>query len=168
VLVTLTGPESCGKTSLAQQLAHHFGVPLIPERAREYLSDATSPCTFFDLRRIAAWQWHSERQYRETDSLTIADTDLLTIRIWSEIRFGRCDPWILKRSRQIEGKRYLLMLPDLPWEPDPLRENPHDRQQVLQCYRESLNVMRAVYAEISGSGPQRFARALAVVQGWLS
>ena len=39
VKVVLFGPESTGKTTLAQQLAEHYQTEWVPEYAREYLQD---------------------------------------------------------------------------------------------------------------------------------
>ena len=35
--IVLTGPESCGKTELANQLSEQLSVPCVPEIARDYL-----------------------------------------------------------------------------------------------------------------------------------
>ena len=37
--VSLTGPESTGKSTLAARLAAHYGTAFAPEFAREYLAD---------------------------------------------------------------------------------------------------------------------------------
>ena len=34
--IAVVGPESCGKSTLAQKLAHHFGGRYVPEMARAY------------------------------------------------------------------------------------------------------------------------------------
>ena len=38
--VSLTGPESTGKSTLAAQLAAHYGTVFAPEFAREYLAES--------------------------------------------------------------------------------------------------------------------------------
>ncbi len=36
-IIVITGAESTGKSTLAENLAGHFSVPYIPEIAREYI-----------------------------------------------------------------------------------------------------------------------------------
>ena len=41
-IVVVTGPESCGKTTLARQLADRWEAPLVSEAARDYLQNKGS------------------------------------------------------------------------------------------------------------------------------
>ena len=41
-IVVVTGPESCGKTTLARQLADRWEAPLVNEAARDYLKNKDS------------------------------------------------------------------------------------------------------------------------------
>ena len=41
-IFVITGPESCGKTTLARQLANRWGAPLVNEAARAYLQEKDS------------------------------------------------------------------------------------------------------------------------------
>ena len=40
----------------------------------------------------------------------VLDTDLITIKIWSEYKFGNCDTWILDKieEQKNENRFYLL------------------------------------------------------------
>jgi nicotinamide riboside kinase len=51
--VSLTGPESTGKSTLAAQLAAHYGTTFAPEFAREYLADSGPHYSPKDLEEIA-------------------------------------------------------------------------------------------------------------------
>src|SRR5262249_50790304 len=51
--VVITGPESTGKTTLAQQLATHFGTRWVPEYGRVYLDVKGAPCEESDIPAIA-------------------------------------------------------------------------------------------------------------------
>ncbi|MDZ4748275.1 MAG: ATP-binding protein [Saprospiraceae bacterium] len=57
--ITIVGPESSGKTTLARELATIYGVPWIPEYAREYLYGLGRPYHANDLKRIAEGQLDS-------------------------------------------------------------------------------------------------------------
>ena len=55
--------------------------------------------------------------------LLLCDTDAITVRIWSEEKFGRCDPrWSSSPRNGRTTGHWLLCRPDIPWEPDQLRE----------------------------------------------
>ena len=54
--VVLTGPESSGKSTLAQALANFFGCNLVPEFARSYLGALQREYNYEDLAIIARGQ----------------------------------------------------------------------------------------------------------------
>jgi len=56
VLICITGPESSGKTTMSNFLAHALCAPLVPEFARGYLNDKAEEYTFDDLAVIAKGQ----------------------------------------------------------------------------------------------------------------
>jgi nicotinamide riboside kinase len=57
--IAIFGPESTGKTRLAEGLAAHFGAPWVPEYAREFW-DAHGVITLEDIPGIAREQWRRE------------------------------------------------------------------------------------------------------------
>lgn len=164
--IAITGPESSGKTTLARALAAHFGLPWVPEFAREYLADLRRPYDEEDLLCIAEGQLEAEQRVAaERPSMLVCDTDLLVIRIWSQEKFGRVDS---RLEELVDGTEYhhtLLCRPDLPWEPDPLRENPHDRDRLFGIYEQELNALGRTYAVIQGERTERLHRAVHAVAG---
>jgi NadR type nicotinamide-nucleotide adenylyltransferase len=168
--VAIVGAECSGKTTLARALAAHFGVSWIPEYAREYLA-GHSAYDQDDLIEIARGQQRAEA-HAAGGQLAIADTDLIVIKVWWDVRFGgensRLDAML---DADLSGNRrraYLLTTPDIPWVGDPLRENPLDRPALHARYRTLLDTLQVPYAEISGSRAQRLERAVAAVRRWLS
>ena len=159
--VSLTGPESTGKSSLAAQLAAHYGTSFAPEFAREYLARSGPHYTPDDLEEIARGQLAAEAEAvaRAHHNVVFFDSDLLVIKIWAEHSFGSCPEWILRTIDKQQYDLALLMGVDLPWEPDPLREHPHLRQHFYDLYRRELSGRMSNFAEISGSGDRRFAQA---------
>lgn len=55
-IITLVGPESSGKTTLARQLAAELGCPWVPEYARQYLEQRGGYYDETDLDMIAEGQ----------------------------------------------------------------------------------------------------------------
>ena len=162
--IVVTGPESSGKTTLANALARHLACPLVPEAARELLAPHT-PYTPGTLLRLARAQVDGERAARQHNpALVVADTDLQVLRIWWQKKFGPCPRDSLERNASAAAERfYLLCRPDLPWETDPLRENPQDRDRLFDLYRADLAGRDLNYGIVEGRGNERLACALHVL-----
>lgn len=167
--VILVGPESSGKTSLARALAARYGAPWVAEVARDLLP-LSGRYDAEDLERIARAQIEAEQAVvAARGGLVFVDTDLLVIDVWWRERFGTPPEWLTARLRsevRESSRRYLLCRPDLPWEPDPLRENPHDRERLLTIYERRLDELAASYRAISGTGHARLTAAVAAVESW--
>jgi NadR type nicotinamide-nucleotide adenylyltransferase len=166
--ISLTGPESAGKSSLAAQLAAHYGTAWVPEYARAYLETHGPAYALPDLEAIARGQLAAEdAAVAQAMGLLFCDTDLLVVKIWAENAFGTCPAWVVA---ELEKPRYaltLLLAPDLPWAPDPLREHPDSAQRWYfhELYRAELVSRGWPFVEISGPPRERLAQALAAVEG---
>lgn len=169
-LFVTTGAESSGKTTLARRLSERFSAPLVTEASRDYLSAlyAKHPGYRYDegdLLHIARLQLTREQEaLRGAPALLICDTDLLVIVVWSEVVFGRCAPALMKLfedSLAGAARHYLLCdWNGITWEPDPLRENPHDRHLLYARYRARLEALGLPYRTVSGAEPARLRQAL--------
>ncbi len=78
-----------------------------------------------------------------------------------EHKYGFCDPWIDAQLRIRPYDLYLLCNIDMPWEDDPLREHPNEREVLFEKYVLALEAMNAKYAIISGKGAERLNNAIA-------
>lgn len=159
--ISITGPESTGKSVLAKQLAEYFSTCYVPEIAREYLEQLGRPYEYEDIVKIAREQLNREN----TLSLTVkqvlfCDTDLLVTKVWSRYKYGKCDPWLETELNYHRYDLYLLCNVDLPWEDDPLREHPLQRRELFEIYRQELDKMKANYRIVSGMGDERLQQAI--------
>ncbi len=162
--IAIVGPESSGKTTLCQALAAHFAAPWVPEFAREYLEARGGRYAQAELLSIAEGQCAGEDlAMRLGAPLVICDTDMITIRIWSEEKFGGCDARLIALTENRHYDHWLLCRPDFPWEPDPLRENPHDRDRLFVVYEKMLNELGKPYTIIEGDRAQRMRQAKAII-----
>ena len=173
--VAVVGAECSGKTTLAVQLAQRFGAPCVAEYARDYLDRARAAGRVGyrpdDVLAIARGQQHAEAAATAGADLVIADTDLVVIKIWWEVRYGGTDPWVEGALHDARAgprrRRYLLTRPDIPWVADPLRENPLDRAALHERYRALLETLGVGYIELSGTPAARLDAATAAVRRWL-
>ena len=163
--IAITGPESTGKSTIAQQLATHFNTLWVPEFARHYIADLHRPYSPVDLENIARGQLQFQQDAEaQNPEILFTDTELLVIKIWSENAFGSCPEWILNSLQNQRFDLYLLMNIDLPWEPDPQREHPHMRPYFFDLYKAELERLKFPYQVVSGSEEERFKAALEAVK----
>ncbi|MCB9285490.1 MAG: ATP-binding protein [Lewinellaceae bacterium] len=156
IRIAITGPESSGKTTLARTLAGHFQTVWVPEYARSYLEGLSRAYEFDDLEQIARGQLAWEKEYgQRAHRFLFCDTDLLVLKVWSEYKYRRCSPFILEALRDYPYDLFLLCAPDIPWEYDPLRENPEDRQELYEIYLGELERMGSSFVEVRGSLEER-------------
>ena len=144
--IIITGPESSGKTTLCEQLSNHFNIPFTKEFARSYIDNLDRIYMIGDLLSIGKEQLKSELNSQ------LLDTDLITIKIWSEYKYGRCDKWILDQieKQKTEKRFYLLCKPDIPWQADKQRENPNNREELFEIYKQELNDLGHKYFIVKG------------------
>ena len=154
--IVFTGPECSGKTTLSKMISKKFNFPLVTEYARLYLSQLNRAYEYDDLIQIAQGQIQAEHQKKKqnpTKKILICDTDLQVLKIWSKVKFSRCDSFILKN--QNPNALYVLCVPDFKWEQDPLRENPHNRQELFKMYENDLLKNNRDFITVSGSIEKR-------------
>ena len=180
--IILTGPESSGKTTLARQLAKHFNVPLVEEYARTFFSKKETPHLSLreylqeDLIKIAEGQLNNELKIVNNQSpithrllpILICDTDLLTLKIWSNEVFENCsleltqliDSQLINHPLPITQHYFLCSPEDVEWENDPLRENPYDRDRLFNIYEKELKFYEKNYTILRGNDNERFDKAV--------
>jgi len=160
----LIGPESTGKTTLSVHLAKLYNFDLIAEFSREYLSKKNNSYDYEDLKKIAIQQNQIEKN--NNSEKIIIDTDLITIKIWSEFKYGSCDSEIEKiiSSYDRNNRYYLLLKDDIKWEYDPLRENKNDRSEIFLLFKKFLEKEGLNFSIISGTGVSRVNNAIKIVE----
>ncbi|MBK6266623.1 ATP-binding protein [Marivirga sp. S37H4] len=149
--IAIIGPESTGKSTISQGLAHHFNEPFVPEYGRKYLEENGPDYSRADLLAISKGMviWE-DKMMSIAKNLLFCDTDLIMMKVWYEVKYGECHPWVLQQIETNPYQFYLLCKPDLPWEADPLRENPTIRELLFNRYQEELEAYGFDYSIISG------------------
>ena len=150
--IAFTGPESSGKTTMAELIAKAYSTSFIPEYAREFLKDKTT-YTLADLDVIAKQQVELCKASKNT--LVISDTELAVMLIWSQEKFKEVSPIIQSYWESQDFDHLFLCAPDIPWEADKLRENPLDRERLFQLYEVVLENSKKPFTILKGTIEQR-------------
>ena len=130
--IVFTGPESSGKTTMANWSSDLSGMCLVKEVAREYMEILEVPYDGSHVREIGLLQQFDENLRSSQHRDIICDTDLLTIIIWLEVKYKISDH-------------------HFPWVDDPLRENPHNRNELLTIYQNYLIQYKKPFVPLSGN-----------------
>jgi nicotinamide riboside kinase len=164
ITIAITGPESTGKSTLVETLAAHLpNARSVTECARNYLT-ALQKTTADNVQEIAKiWELQCldwKKQHQLQPHYLLLDTDDLVIQIWMQEVFGTEALGWKDSHHECSIDFTLLCSPDLPWEADPLRANPTDRDRLFQLFIQRLEVNGRSYACVRGLGEQRLQSAL--------
>ena len=142
--LAFTGPESSGKTTLANWCGAYFDLPVIAEFARTYLQDKPTydqqDLDIMAQKQVELWPGGG----------FVADTDMHVFQVWSEVKYAEVSQIIQDLLKVQQFDHYFLCAPDIPWEEDPLRENPHDRQELFDLYQKALKDYNRSYSILEG------------------
>ena len=167
--LAIVGAESSGKTTLARDLAQALAAPWLPEYARDYLAGrCAGDYRLDDVIAIAEGQRAGEALPARWQGPThgdwlVCDTNALVCKVWAEVRFGHCPPAITAAWPAADYALHVLPTPDMPWQPDPLREHPQAREMLFECYRAALLAAGVPYLIVAGSPQARVAAVLAAL-----
>jgi len=164
--IVITGPESTGKTELAQALAEKFDAVWIPEYARQYVENLNRPYDYVDVVRIAQHQIAQEKEYatKVGKGILIFDTWLIITKVWFDLVFGKCPEWISEHIRLSNIDLFLVCDTDLPWIADPVRENGGEKRiELFQLYCNEIRSFGFEYETVSGFGDERVKNAISAL-----
>lgn len=160
--IILTGPESTGKTMLTIELGARYNAPYIPEYARGYVLNLKRHYNYEDVIHIARKQIELMETFSEQrPEFLFVDTYLIITKVWLDKVFHKLPDWIDTEIAKTKNDLYLLCRPDIPWEPDPVRENGGSMRQVLfDRYEHELKKAGLNYAFVEGLGEARVKNAV--------
>ncbi len=167
--IVLTGSESVGKTTMAGQLAAHFGTLVVPEFVRDYANQKGAPLDFLDHGPIARGQMALEdatiaEARRRGDRLLFHDTDLLSTVVYCQHYFGQCPTFIETLAIERRPAQYLLLDVDVPWVPDGVRDRGDRREELQSLFRTTLERFAAPFTIVSGEWAKRLEQAVEIVE----
>ncbi|SDI65665.1 nicotinamide-nucleotide adenylyltransferase, NadR type [Pseudomonas abietaniphila] len=167
-VLVLAGPESSGKSWLAEHLQQRFGGELVSEYVRHFIEQEQRDTCYADIPVIARGQLAQEDEARSrAPELLILDTHLLSNILWSQTLFGDCPPWLEQALLTRRYDLHLLLSPDgVEWVSDGQRCQPllSERQAFFDASRAWLDRHGQRYEVIEGSWSYRMERAVEAVE----
>ena len=164
IKIAIVGPESTGKSTMSAWLAAYYHTIWVPEFARSYCENLTADCTWEDEINMFHGQLALEKELLpKANKLLICDTTFITVKIWSEAFFGSAPQEVLNELQNYHYDLYLLLNIDMPWQDDPLRNFPNQREHFMQVWHNELKAINANYTVISGIGQERYQNAVKAI-----
>ncbi len=163
--IVVTGPESTAKSTLSEKLADFFNGRFYPEYARLYLDEFGASYDYKDVEKIAKGQIEQYQKSVLSDlKFHFFDTWLIITKVWFEWVYQKSPSWLEDVIQKHPINFYLLCKPDIPWEPDPLREHGgEERIQLFEVYQQELINRNVKFVVIDGIGEQRVQNAINAV-----
>jgi nicotinamide riboside kinase len=87
--------------------------------------------------------------------LVIWDTDPMVYKIWVNEVYQEDWKEIKDAIDQLHPDILLLCKPDIPWEYDPLRQNPNDRDRLFEIFEKEYRISNSDYIVIHGDHENR-------------
>ncbi|MEE4196729.1 MAG: ATP-binding protein [Bacteroidales bacterium] len=164
--VVIIGPESTGKTDLAEYLAKSFHSDWVPEYARDYIQTLNRPYSLADVEHIARKQIELEKEYLiKANHWLFYDTYLIITKIWFQLVYRKVPSWLNTKIQESTIDLFLLCNTDIPWIPDSVRENGGEmREKLFEIYKHELEKYQFPYKVISGTGDRRKQNAIDAVK----
>ena len=161
-IIVITGAESTGKSTLTEALAKYFGVPYIPEIAREYVEKLTHKYNYHDVESIARAQIEQFNKLKNGNhEYLFMDTWLIITKIWFDVVFKKEPAWLLDEIQNTKIDLFLVCDIDIPWTPDPVRENGgENRIKLHKMYIASISSFNFAYRLVNGLNEERIKNAV--------
>ena len=167
--VCLIGPESTGKTVLAERLARHFRTVWVAEYARGWIDAHGGPPTAEMFETFLRGQAASEEALaRQANRILICDTDAFTTALYHEIYVGPAPDLILKEADRRSYDLYLLCRHDTPYAGEAQRTHESRRPWFFDRRAGRLAERGARYVVVEGDWEARFEIARRAVEGVLA
>lgn len=166
--VSVFGPESTGKSTLAVALARAFETSHVPEFARAYLESRGGVLARGDMDVIAHGQIAVEDAAAgDANRLLVCDTDPLATVVWCEVMYGEAPAWLREQATARRYELTLLCDVDLPWTHDLVRYLPHDRPGFFARCEAALRAANRRYVIVRGAGEARAEAARMAIAAML-
>ena len=153
------GPESTGKSYLAQKLATHYHTEFVPEVAREVVT--TNEFTIEDIIKIG--HLHVDRIKEKTktaNKILFCDTDAITTQIYCRHYLGAVPEVLFELEKEVKYDHYFLFDVDVPWVSDGMRDLGERRKEMFEVFRDELIKRNISFQLIQGNYEARESQVI--------
>ena len=151
--VTIFGPESCGKTTMARTLAETMDGHFLPEWAREYLETVGTEVTAERMEAIyygqRALQTSKEQLFDKP--WVFQDTDLFSTLYYYKLWGGKPPELLRESAWYLKSDMYILMNDAIPFEADPLRYGGDKRESTSDWWEAALIAEKLPYYRVKST-----------------
>lgn len=167
--VVVVGAESTGSTTLATDLAAHYGTSWVPEYGRTWSEirpgGLAEPwrADEFDLIVDRQLALELEAARRAPTPLLVCDTDVLATALWFERYLGEPAPHLLDRASAHRPDVYVLTGDEIAFVQDGLRDGEHIRHAMQDRFRDVLAAQPVPWLEVRGTPSERVAAAVRAI-----
>jgi NadR type nicotinamide-nucleotide adenylyltransferase len=162
--VCILGGESCGKSTLAEALAAHFGTLHVAEYGRELWETKNGSLIYEDMLQIAETQVAAEnRACIGANRYLFCDTSPLTTLFYSKHLFQRAEA----KLEQLAERKYDLVVfcaADFGFVQDGTRQDSSFRERQNLWYLDELNRRGIPFVEVTGGVIERIAQVCESLQ----
>lgn len=163
--VCLYGPESVGKTTMAETLARQYETSWVHETARDMLTD--NNFSLDDIVAIGHRQTNLVLERSQTaNKLLFCDTDVITTQIYSRHYLHEVPPVLYELEKQVHYDLFCLLDIDVPWVADGLRDLGHRRAEMFGVFRRELDIRQIPYLHVRGDWHARQMLIQAAIAEW--
>jgi len=167
--IVLFGPESTGKSTLAEKLAQAFNTTWNPEFLRYYLASkirhVEEPKAFEvkedEVINIAIGQLKSELEIVKIGKpVVFLDTCLHMNLIYADYYFEAVPPILAKAVEMQNYDFFLFCNTDIPWLPDDQRDGIEVQKELYIKMKKHLSIYELPHALVNGNNEERLDNAI--------
>lgn len=156
------GPESTGKSTLAEKMASYYQTEFVPEVARELIT--SNDISVDDIIKIGKAQTQRVKDKTKiSNKILFCDTDLITTQIYSKLYLNVIPEILSRLENEIVYDVYFLLDIDVAWIADDLRDFGDKRLEMFHLFKAELERRKISYILISGDYNNREEKVKAIV-----
>lgn len=161
------GPESTGKSTMAEKMALHYQTTFVPEVARELIT--SNDITLDDIIKIGTAQTERVKEKASmANKVVFCDTDLITTKIYSQYYLNEVPQILNDLENEIRYDLYFLLDIDVKWVADHLRDFGDQRLEMFNLFKGELEKRGINYIQISGNYAEREERIKKIIDSLLA
>jgi len=169
IKIVLFGPESTGKSTLANELAEAFGTTWSTEYLRKFvdekiergIEDTAELVRESEVIKIAREQIKAEEEtVNSNEQVVFLDTCIHTNLIYAKHYFGHVPKALQEMAKKARYDFFLLCDTDLPWQADLQRDSEQAQHALFKSMEKYLKDNQLPFCLVQGSGKVRKYNAI--------